>query len=114
MKLVSLVLAVVLSGCAFVMPKPHDPVMFGSLVDVKMVVNMVQCGNVEYWGVADLQIEKLKLYSQMRKDPQATNIEQLQVAMKKAGESKNKSFCESLVKINKTRIEVISDAWSGR
>jgi hypothetical protein len=50
----------------------------------------------------------------LRKDPQATTIAQLQEAINKAKASDKKLFCESILKINKTRIDVIVDAWKGR
>jgi hypothetical protein len=38
----------------------------------------------------------------------------MEEALKKAKESKSALFCESIVKLNKTRVDVTIDAWKGR
>lgn len=115
MKTILIVLtALTLTACSFVLPRPHDPEMFGRLVDVKIAVNKLECGNPLMFQNADEYIERLKVYAALRSDPQADSIGKLQDAIKKAGESKNKVFCESVVKTNKVRIDVIVDAWKGR
>jgi hypothetical protein len=108
-----LVLAVFLSGCSIILPKPHDPVMFGELVDVKIAVSQLDCKNKNF-EPALTKIERLKVYTKLRNDPQATAVEQLEVAIKKANDSKSPVFCESIVRLNTTRIDVIADAWRGR
>lgn len=113
-KLLIVLTALSLTACSFIMPRPHDPEMFGRLVDVKIAVNKLECGNPIYWQNTEDYIERLKVYADARQDPQAKAIGQLQESIKKAGESKNKVFCESLVRSNKVRIDVIIDAWKGR
>jgi hypothetical protein len=113
-KLILILTVSFLTGCAFVMPRPHDPEMFGRLVDVKIAVDKLECGNPLMFQNADEYIQRLKVYADLRKDPQADSIGKLQDSIKKAGESKNKVFCESVVKTNKVRIDVIVDAWKGR
>jgi len=103
-----------LSACSIILPRPHDPEMFGRLVDAKISVDKLECGNQLAFHNADEYIERLKVYATLRSDPQADSIGKLQDAIKKAGESKNKVFCESVVKTNKVRIDVIVDAWKGR
>jgi hypothetical protein len=47
-----------------IFPKPHDPVMFGYLVETKIIVDKISCDNkLVDWAVADVQIDRLKLYS---------------------------------------------------
>lgn len=103
-----------LTACSFILPRPHDPEMFGRLVDVKIAVNKLECGNPANWQNTEDYIERLKVYADARQDPQADAIGKLQESIKKAGESKNKVFCESLLRANKVRIDVVIDAWKGR
>jgi hypothetical protein len=112
--ILTVVIFTLLTGCSFIMPKPHDSEMFGRLVDVKIAVDKLECGNPLMFQNADEHIERLRIYAELRKDPQADSIHKLQDAIKKAGESKNKVFCESVVKTSKTRIDVVVDAWKGR
>ena len=110
-----LILIVLLPGCALIFPKPHDPVMFGYLVDTKIIVDKISCSDKTMdWSIADMQIDRLKIYSTLRNDPQADAVGKLQDALKKAKESVNPTFCDSVLKINRTRIDVIIDAWKGR
>jgi hypothetical protein len=38
----------------------------------------------------------------------------MEEALKKAKDSKSNLFCESIVKLNRTRVDVVIDAWKGR
>lgn len=102
-----------LASCSFVLPRKHDPAMFNNLVEVKLAVDKLDCKNKE-WNDTFAKIEKLKVYTSLRKDPQAKAVEDLESALKKAHLSNNEKFCESVVKINKARVDVITDAWRGR
>jgi hypothetical protein len=113
MKKLILILAVALSGCAVIFPIPHDGAAFNNLVEVKIAVDKLNCTNKD-WSDAFSKIERLKVYTTLRNDPQAPAVDSLQIALKKAQESKNEKFCESIVKINKARVDVIADAWRGR
>jgi hypothetical protein len=107
---------VLLTGCSTISaiwPKPHDPEMFGMLVDVKIGVESLSCDNKE-WTDTKNKTQRLKVYAQLRKDPQADSVAKLQEALEKAQLSTNKTFCESVIKLNRTRIDVIADAWRGR
>ena len=117
-KLILLSLVLCLNGCSImaisaVWPKPHDPVMFDNLVSTKIAVEKLNCDD-KNWTDAETKLQHLKVYTELRKDPQATSIAQLQEAISKAKASDKKLFCESILKINKTRIDVIVDAWRGR
>lgn len=102
-----------LSGCSVILPIKHDPAMFDNLVQVKVAVDKLNCENKD-WLDAQNKITHLKVYTEMRKDPQAYSVGQLGEAIEKAKQSNNKTFCESILRINKTRIDVIADAWRGR
>lgn len=89
--------------------------MFGYLIDTKLIVDKISCNEKTMdWSVADVQIDRLKLYSTLRNDPQADAVGKLQDALRKAKDSTNPTFCDSVLKINRTRIDVIIDAWKGR
>jgi hypothetical protein len=107
---------VALSGCSLILPRPHDPVMFGDLVDVKISVDKLTCSDkvLSDWNDASNKIHRLAVYSDLRKDPQGNSIIQLQEAVGKARDSKSIVFCDGILKINRTRIDVIADAWRGR
>ena len=87
--------------------------MFDQIVSVKLSVDKLSCDD-KNWTDTENKIQHLKIYSELRNDPQATSISQLQEAIAKAKKSDNKLFCESILKINKTRIDVVVDAWKGR
>ena len=114
MKRLVLVLAVALSGRALVFPKPHDPVMFGQAVDVKVGLSKINCDDKSNWQPVLDKVETLKVYSSVRGDPQSDAFGKMEEALKKAKESKSNLFCESIVKLNKTRADVAIDAWKGR
>ena len=114
MKKLILVLAVALSGCALIFPKPHDPVMFGKAIDVKVGLSKISCEDKSNWQPVLDKIETLKVYSFERGDPQSDAFGKMEEALKKAKESKSTLFCESIVKLNKTRVDVTIDAWKGR
>jgi len=87
--------------------------MFDQLVVTKIAVEKINCDD-KNWKDAEDKIQHLKIYAELRKDPQAESIGQLQEAVAKAKSSGNKLFCENILKINKTRIDVVADAWRGR
>ena len=86
MKKLVLVVAVVLSGCAVIFPKPHDPVMFDQIVAIDIQVRSINCSNRE-WGNLLGQVHHLKVYTELRGDPQAKAVGQLQDALLKAQNS---------------------------
>lgn len=112
-KILAGIVIVFLTGCSFIMPVKHDPVMFSDLVDLKLSVDKINCIDKD-WKFTFNKVEKLKLYASLRNDPQAKTIENLEEALKKANISNNEKFCEGVLKIQKTRVEVITNAWRGR
>lgn len=114
MKNLLLVLAVTLSGCAIIFPKPHDPVMFGQAVDVKVGLSKISCSDKSNWQPLLDKVETVKVYTAERTDPQADAFVKMQEALNKAKDSKSVAFCESIIKLNKTRVDVVFDVWRGR
>lgn len=116
MKKIIILAAFVLSGCAnftAIWPRAHDPAMFDRLVDVKVAVDNLNCTDKK-WDDVFSKVEHLKVYATYKDDPQAPSVGGLWDALKKAHGSNNQKFCESVLTISKTRIDVIADAWKGR
>ena len=114
MKKLILVLALAVSGCAVIFPKPHDPVMFGQAIDVKVGLSKITCSDKTNWQPLLDKVETIKVYTAERADPQADAFVKMQEALNKAKDSKSNAFCESIIKLNKTRVDVTIDAWKGR
>lgn len=120
MKKLILLSAILLTGCSTIAelwPKAHDPVMFDRIISVQIKMDRVDCAEKDVkWNWTQLldELNHLKVYTEVRKDPQATNIAQLEEATNKAFNSKNEVFCKSIISLNKTRIKVVEDAWRGR
>ena len=116
MKILLLLPLTLLTACSVLLPIPHDPAMFNQIVSVKISVDKLNCEqkDLNNWNDASNKIHHLAVYTDLRKDPQAQAIVQLQEALGKARDSKNKLFCENILKINKARIDVVVDAWRGR
>ena len=116
MRALVLLPVVLLTGCmTFILPKPHDPVMFARVIDLKILSNTISCDDKEHgWkDMLDL-INRMKVYSTYRNDPQADNIKGLHEAMGKAHSSTNPVFCKSLLNVQQKRVDVIIDAWKDR
>jgi len=119
MKKTILLFAIFLSGCSTLSeltqlwPKPHDAVMFDQVVSVKIALDKVNCDD-KNWTDVENKVHHLKVYSELRNDPQSKSIGQMQEAITRAKASDKKLFCESILKFNKTRVDVIIDAWKGR
>jgi hypothetical protein len=114
MKKLILILALAVSGCAIIFPKPHDPVMFGQAIDVKVGLTKINCTDKTNWQPLLDKVETIKVYTAERADPQADAFVKMQEALNKAKDSKSNAFCESIIKLNKTRVDVTIDAWKGR
>lgn len=117
MNIVKLTLiAALLSGCSIIMPVPHDPAEAAKLIDVKQKAETLTCGATKdflRWQLTVDDVRWLNLYTEFRQDSQAKNIEELYIAIQKARDG-SEPYCEATLKLNKTRINVIEKAWSGR
>jgi len=116
MKKLLLIVVIALSGCSLILPRAHDPALFDGLVSVKIAVDKLTCESKDLtaWQSASDKIHHLAVYADLRKDPQAQSFIELQEAVGKARDSKSNVFCENILKINRTRIDVAADAWRGR
>lgn len=106
-------LALVMSGCSFIMPIPHDGELYGRLVDTQVELHHATCQDKDWADLQD-ELERLVVYATKREDPQATNLQQMDAALRKAKASSNEKFCESVLKLQRSRLDVVFDAWSGR
>ena len=115
MKKLTLITALLLSGCSFIWPVPHDPVEAGKLISVKQRLEEVSCIDRDpfQWQPLVDDLRWLNLYTEFRKDPQAPALEQFYLAIQKA-RTGSVAYCESTLKLNKIRIQAIEKAWSGR
>jgi len=112
--LLSLTAVLCLSACSFIFPVPHDPVEFSMLVNAKVDVDSLDCADKSTWDYVIDDVNRLSVYTELREDPQAENVSQLKEALIKAKDSKNETFCEGILKVQKTRIDTIVSAWGGR
>ncbi len=116
MKRLTLIAALLMTGCSFIMPVPHDPVEAGKLIDIKQKVETLTCGATKdhpRWQSTVDDIRWLNMYTEFRADPQAKTIEELYIATQKARDG-SEPYCEATLKLQKTRILVIEKAWKGR
>lgn len=114
MKRFALVGLLFLGACSFIFPVPHDSSEFTMLVDTKIGIEQLSCADKGPWNWVLEDVNRLAVYTQLREDPQAENISQLKEALVKAKDSKNEVFCEGILKVQKTRVDVIANAWRGR
>lgn len=116
MRAIILAVVLTLTGCSTVtslLPKDHDPVMYDQIVAIKIATDKINCSNKDWGDLLD-RVHHLKVYSEYRKDPQAKNIAELEEALLKAENSKSNVLCDDILGINRTRINVVIDAWGGR
>jgi hypothetical protein len=122
MKLIlTLLLAVSLSGCAVVdkvkqmWPRAHDPVLVDRWVTVSLAIERVDCAATPTgWTDVVVPAEHLARLTEFRNDPQAKNMRGLAdhaVRMSKGG---SKTFCELGKKTADQRLAAAKSAWEGR
>ena len=105
-----------LSGCSTISkfwPRDHDPVMFNQLVSLDINIDKQDCLKPN-WVAIKQDAEQLARYTELRNDPQSTNIRKLQQHIVKLSESKNEVFCKLGKDVAKQRINAVSTAWKGR
>ena len=112
-KFVAIFSATMLSACSAIFPIPHDPELMGTLVDVKQALQTTTCTD-RNWTHLENKVERLRIYTEIRKDPQAKAVGELKAGLEKAKSSQNNVFCDSVLRINKTRVDTIVEAWRGR
>lgn len=116
MKHITLIAALLMTGCSFIMPVPHDPAEASKLIDIKQKVETLTCGATKdfpRWQSTVDDLRWLNMYTEFRQDPQVKTIEELYFAIQKARDG-SEAYCEATLKLQKTRILVIEKAWKGR
>lgn len=111
-KIVAIFALVMLSSCGL-LPRAHDPVMFGQLVTVDITIKKVDCERPE-WGSALVQSQYLAQYATWRQDPQATNLTGLYNHVERMNKGGSKTFCELGKNTAAGRIQAAKTAWEGR
>ena len=115
----SVSIALLLSGCSTIdtvkkyWPRNHDPVMFGHLVSLSVVIDHIDCEKPD-WSTAMARSEELAKYTRLRKDPQADNLDGLFKHVTKMSKGGSKVFCEIGKKTSQQRIDAAVSAWGGR
>ena len=97
MKHITLIAALLLTGCSFIMPVPHDPAEASKLIDIKQKVETLTCGATKdfpRWQSTVDDTRWLNMYTEFRADPQAKTIEELYFAIQKARDG-SEAYCEA-------------------
>jgi hypothetical protein len=115
MKKLTIIAALLLTGCSFIMPVAHDPAEASKFTDVKLDVEKVACveKNRADWDKLIEDARWLDMYTAWRQDPQQKAVTEFYVSMQKARDG-SPAYCEATMKLNKTRLEVIEKSWKGR
>ena len=116
MKYVVALSIVLLSGCSTIKeywPRPHDPVMFDTLVKIDIAVEKVDCDKPD-WSTAILEAKQLARYTEWRQDPQRENIKGLSAHTERMNKGGSKMFCELGKKTAAQRIQAAKSVWEGR
>lgn len=100
------------TGCSL-LPRAHDPVLFGQLVTVDITIKKVDCDRPD-WKTALIQTQHLAQYATWRRDPQATNLDGLYHHVERMNAGGSKTFCELGKKTAAGRISAARTAWEGR
>jgi hypothetical protein len=110
--LTAIVALTMVAGCSL-LPRAHDPVMFGQLVTVDITIQKVNCDRPD-WKTAVVQTQHLAQYAAWRKDPQAANLDGLYKHTERMNQGGSKTFCELGKKTATGRIQAAKTAWEGR
>jgi hypothetical protein len=108
-------LFVVLSGCAQIkmMLVEHDPALVYNWVEVKVLLERVECGKPEHWDQAKLAAIKMDKYAQMRDEPHKNNVRAVKENIDKASTS-SEVACKRWVNLTNTRMDILQKAWGSR
>ena len=111
-KIMAGVALILVTGCSL-LPRAHDPVMFGQLVTVDITIRKVDCDRPD-WKTAVIQTQHLAQYATWRADPQAANLDGLHKHTERMNQGGSKTFCELGKKTAAGRIQAAKTAWEGR
>ena len=118
-KLFLLCMIVSLSGCAVVekvkqvWPRAHDPALVSGYVDLEGELSKVNCKEKETIKPAKSKAEWLNKYAEFRNDPQQISTKAIVDNLDKATTA-SEAVCDRWINLNKTRMSIIKEAWSGR
>ncbi len=114
----TLLIALTLTGCSTIQkywPRAHDPQMVKMWVETKLSLDQVDCSASERgWDVVYSNSQRLALYTEFRKDPQAENMRGLANHADKMSQGGSKTFCELGKKTADGRLSAARKAWEGR
>lgn len=119
MKRITLIFAILLSGCSSIQavkeywPRDHDPVMFDHLIRIEFNIGEIDCTHPD-WKAASNEAALLAKYTEYREDPQRKNIKGLYDHTIKMSKGGSKMFCELGKKTAQGRIDAARNAWKGR
>jgi hypothetical protein len=111
-RLAAVFVLILATGCSL-LPRAHDPVMFGQLVTVDITIRKVDCDRPD-WKTAVVQTQHLAQYAAWRADPQAVNLDGLHKHTERMNQGGSKTFCELGKKTAAGRIQAAKTAWEGR
>ena len=107
-----LILSLLLTGCSFIMPVPHDPAEAKGLVDVKYNLENTTCSDRNWKPLMD-SAHWFTLYAQFKEDPQVKTVEAFEESLDKARVGSD-AYCVATLKLAKTRLQVLESAMKGR
>jgi hypothetical protein len=115
MKKLTLIAALLLTGCSFIMPVPYDPAGGAALTDISIQLDKVSCIDKEKndWQKLVDDARWLDVHADWKQDPQAKTIDELYIAIQKARDGST-AYCDATIKLQKTRVKVLQKAWKGR
>ena len=115
MKRLVLATAILLSGCSFIMPVPYDPAGGAALTDIAVQLDKVSCIDKEKneWQKLVDDARWLDVHAGWKEDPQTKTVDELYKAVQKARDGST-AYCDTTIKLQKTRVQVLQKAWKGR
>ena len=119
MKKLLLISVLVLSGCTTIdkvkerWPRPHDPVMVSTYIDLEKHLESISCKSKESIDPAIDKANWLNRYAEFRLDPQRISTKAIVENLEKAKKAPE-LVCERWVTLSKTRMKIIKESWSGR
>jgi hypothetical protein len=115
MKKLTLIAALLLTGCSFIMPVQYDPAGGAALTNISIQLDKVSCIDKDKneWQQLLDDARWLDVHVTWRQDPQAKTIDELYMAIQKAKDGST-AYCDATIKLQKTRVLVLQKAWKGR
>jgi|TARA_X000001388_G_scaffold75481_1_gene70397 hypothetical protein len=115
--IVALLLSFVITGCAFLDVKKHDPGLSSGYVDLKMSLNMADCTEPFTIYEAYYQAEWINEYSKFTSDPLVKNTENIIKYLERAHEASDKlnlPACDRWLNLVKINMKILKTDWGTR